>query len=83
MRIVTTQGGLETPCEPGTEQGSATARGDLISAVNGDMINVGFSPDRTKTNGSTNEIWFSPSQVDRFVANTPGELNSETLGMEW
>jgi len=62
------------------QEGSSTARGDLVSAIDGDMTQVGFSPDRTATDGSKNQIWFSPSQVDGFMNNTPSELNNETLG---
>ena len=60
--------------------GSETARGDLIDAIDGDLVKVDYSSKTTITDGANNQIWFSSNQVDGFIKGTPAELNKETQG---
>ncbi|WP_281925859.1 RHS repeat-associated core domain-containing protein, partial [Flavobacterium collinsii] len=61
----------------GTQEGSATARTDLINIINGPEINISGGG-RSVTSG--NEIAISSQQIDSFVNGTPSQLDNRTLG---
>ena len=61
----------------GNQEGSSTARTDLINMINGPMVEVSGGR-RSVTAG--NEIALSPNQIDSFINGTPTELNNQTMG---
>ncbi|MCY1510821.1 hypothetical protein D3C87_231130 [compost metagenome] len=60
----------------GTQEGSTTAREDLISIIKSPEINIGGGG-RSMT--SDNNIAINPNQIDSFINGTPPELDNRTL----
>jgi len=64
-----------------TQNGSASARADLMGVIDANgTINVGIDANRSTTDASANRITLGESQIDGFIAGTPAELNSGTMG---
>lgn len=61
----------------GVQEGSSTARGDLVSIINGPEIEVSGGR-RSITAG--NQIAINASQIDSFINGTPSQLDNRTLG---
>ncbi|WP_422107276.1 RHS repeat-associated core domain-containing protein [Winogradskyella sp.] len=64
------------------ENGSASARADLISYIDGNGVtDIGITPNDSATPHGGNEIWLGDSQITSFINGTPAELNDRTLGV--
>ena len=65
-----------------TQNGSATARGDLIGYIDGNGVtDIGITPNDSGTPSGGNQIWLGDSQITSFINGTPAELNDRTLGV--
>ncbi|MDC6353986.1 MULTISPECIES: hypothetical protein [unclassified Robiginitalea] len=65
-----------------TENGSASARADLIGYIDGNgVIDIGVTPNDSGAPNGGNQIWLGDSQITSFINGTPAELNDRTLGV--
>ena len=60
-----------------TQEGSSTARTDLINIINGPKINISGG---RRSISAGNEIVISPQQIDSFINGTPSQLDQRTMG---
>ena len=65
-----------------TENGSASARADLIGYIDGNGVtDIGITPNDSATPHGGDQIWLGESQINSFINGTPAELNDRTLGV--
>ncbi|TAF63627.1 MAG: hypothetical protein EAZ55_13645 [Cytophagales bacterium] len=64
----------------GNQIGSASAREYLQNVIDGNLVNVETSPDRSVTPAGGNQVFLSANQINNFINATPDVLNNSTMG---